>query len=130
MKKLVQCGMAILAAGVFLTLLLIGCGKEAAYGNRPVSAWRKDLKDPDPQVRREAAEALGEIGAKAKAAVPDLGEALNDPDDRVRIKVSLALWSIGASVKGAVPNLIAALNDRNAEVRLNVAGALGFLNSE
>src|SRR5262249_55245928 len=110
---------------IALVVSLAGCGKEATYKNKTVSEWRQDLRDASPQVRREAAQALAEIGVKAKAAVPDLGEALGDSDDQVRVQASLALWSIGPKAKESVPQLIAALKDSNVAVRLNAAGALG-----
>src|SRR4051812_26415721 len=103
--------------------MLVGCGKEASHQGRTVSEWRKDLRDADPGKRRAAAAALGEIGPKAKAAVPDLAAALKDADAQVRVSASQALWSLAGDARGATYDLIAALEDGNADVRLNAAGA-------
>src|SRR5260370_38008711 len=112
---------------VSLALLLAGCRQEASFQGKSVTQWRAELKDRDPEVRYAAAAALGNIGAKAGAAVPDLTEALKDPNDMVRARVVTTLWSLGSAAKDTVPDLIAALQDKNAEVRLNAAGALGSL---
>src|SRR4051812_22423760 len=69
MKRCVVLGLAV---------LLAGCSKEAVFGGKTVTQWRQVLQEPSPEARREAATALGEIGAKAKAAVPDLAGALKD----------------------------------------------------
>ena len=107
-----------------------------------------------------AADALGQIGVEAKAAVPVLREALKDkPPDYT---VALALWKInkdaaavpalveglrypesgwrgdcahalgliGVEAKAAVPSLIEALKDEKAFVRMNAAEALGALGAD
>jgi len=66
------------------------------------------LEDKDEAVRREAARALGKIGATA--AVPSLVVALSDaPDDLVRASAAEALGRIGSRATVAIPALIAAL---------------------
>ena len=71
-------------------------------------------------MRRQAAVTLGEAGAKARQAVPELAAALEDPDDAVRIQAANALWSIGAEARGAVPALTAALFPMHVLVRVDV----------
>jgi beta-lactamase regulating signal transducer with metallopeptidase domain len=51
------------------------------------------LTDPQPAVRRTAAEALGEI--RSAAALASLKQALNDPEARVRAKAGWAISEIG-----------------------------------
>jgi HEAT repeat protein len=46
--------------------------------------------------RQEAARALGEIGAQARAAVPALRKAVTDPDEAIRSEATEALKKIGA----------------------------------
>jgi HEAT repeat protein len=46
--------------------------------------------------RQEAAKALGEIGAQARAAVPSLQKAVKDPDVALRSEATDALKKIGA----------------------------------
>jgi HEAT repeat protein len=52
------------------------------------------LKDKDEEVRRYAAKALGNIGPKAKEAVPALIEALKDENLDVRYYAQEALNKI------------------------------------
>ncbi|MBI2820663.1 MAG: HEAT repeat domain-containing protein [Acidobacteria bacterium] len=64
-----------------------------------------DLKNPDPQRRKEAAKNLGQN--KIRTAVPALVEAVKDSDDGVRLEVMRALVTIndpralGAYVEGS-----------------------------
>jgi hypothetical protein len=58
-------------------------------------AYLKDaLKDPDPKVRKEAAEILERLADKAREAVPALVAALKDKDEEVREAVMMALLAI------------------------------------
>ena len=75
----------------------------------------------DPEVRKNAAEALGKI--KDPRAVEPLIEALKDKDFRVRWNAAEALGEIGDPK--AVKPLIAALKDENSGVRSSAAFALG-----
>ena len=79
------------------------------------------LRDAEEDVRRAAAEALGEIGDAA--AVPGLLAALRDADADVRREAAWALGRIGDAA--AVPGLLAALRDADADVRWAAAAALG-----
>jgi HEAT repeat protein len=81
------------------------------------------LKDKDPKVRRQAAEALGRLGDKA--AVEPLIAALKDDDRGVRWSAASALGALADN--RAVEPLIAALKDQDAWVRGMVAEALGRL---
>jgi HEAT repeat protein len=74
------------------------------------------LKDKDPGVRADAAEALWSIGPPAKDAVPDLIAALKDRSPDVRYNAAGALGEIGAEARDAVPALNACLKDRDANV--------------
>src|SRR5207302_626526 len=86
---------------------------------------------------QEAAEALGEMGPEARAAVPALTEVLRDPHfSSFRPYYALALLKIDRQAAGvAVPVLIEALNGKGgaisvpdqaaATVRKKAASALG-----
>ncbi len=66
-----------------------------------VQRYIEALKSPDINIRREAARSLGEIGPRAKDAVPELIEALNDEDmDLITVR---ALGRIGPAAKAAAP---------------------------
>src|SRR3954452_13901212 len=60
-------------------------------------------RNNDAAVRRKAAEALGEIGPGAKAAVKPLTEAIKDKE--VALSAVKALGSIGPDAKSAIPAL-------------------------
>ena len=86
-----------------------------------------------PGSRVMAAEALGELGAEHKSAVPPLLRALNDPDPFVRVAAAQALGHISGrfhqiqrnlngdklwpSTAECVPPLIGLLADKNGTVR-------------
>jgi hypothetical protein len=90
------------------------------------------LKDPNRDVRHNAAIALGHLGPKAAPAVPALIEALKDKDFVVlfRAAVAEALGEIGPQAKPAVPALVEALKEDHPFVRGRVGTALKKLDPE
>jgi HEAT repeat protein len=68
-----------------------------------------DLHNVTAEIRTSAAQTLAEHGARAKAAIPDLTQALDDPEPKVRRAASAALAAAGVapaeqtSNEGAVP---------------------------
>ncbi len=57
---------------------------------------REALRDSDPGVRIQVAEALSRIGREAKAVLPALSAALTDPETEARIQVAKELgWIAG-----------------------------------
>ena len=83
------------------------------------------LKSEKVAERAAAARILGEMGPKAKDAVPDLQAALGDADTEVRRSAARALGDIGGASKPSVPALGKALKDPDAQVRQSAAYALG-----
>ncbi len=78
----------------------------------------KALQHPDARVRYKAAATLGQLGATAKFALPELHAALKDPNAHVRVKVAEALWKIEQPVASVLmPTLIDALKSKDAGVR-------------
>ena len=60
------------------------------------------VKEARPDVRVQAARALGQLGRRARAEAPALEECLKDPDAAVRYQAALALSQIGpAGLKAA-----------------------------
>ena len=55
----------------------------------------KALGDSAAEFRTQAAEALGTLGERAKAALPALNKALGDKDERVRQAAAEAIKAIG-----------------------------------
>jgi HEAT repeat protein len=89
-------------------------------------ALTKLLQDRDPQVRRAAVAALGEIADQQ--SVRPLGELLKkDPDAGVRIEAAFRLGKFGG--KAAEPVLSAALKDADENVRRLAKAALDELGS-
>ncbi len=84
------------------------------------------LDDPSPEVREEAARALGRIGSPE--AVGALSARLSDEDSMIRIEAARALGRIGD--RGAVPALADALSSPSAELRAACAEALGSIGDD
>lgn len=56
------------------------------------------LRAPDPKVRAQAAEAIGDRGKEAKPPLDALQQALNDPDPEVQFRVAVAIGAITGSI--------------------------------
>jgi HEAT repeat protein len=82
------------------------------------------LNNPEQVLRWRVASVLGDIGADAAAAVPALTKALKDPDEQVRLYATLALGDVGPAAKSAIPALIDALKDSDLYVRIYTPTAL------
>ena len=111
--------------GVLVALFCVATAAQAA----DVPGLIKQLKDSDPDLRRQAAKALGEAGKEAAPAVPALLQALKDKDLFVRRFAALALGDIGADPKTVVPALSAVINDNREKKDVQDAAvtALGKL---
>ena len=126
---------------------------------RAVPAIMAALQDPDPQLRRQAAQSLGELrsprafhvlvdalredadvevrkmGAAALGSLRDgrayrpLVRILTDRDEDPRVRGVAAEALAALSHRNAVAPLVAALSDPSAEVRFWAAFALGQLRS-
>ncbi|HEY2759857.1 MAG TPA: HEAT repeat domain-containing protein, partial [Pirellulales bacterium] len=70
-----------------------------------VPALILELKDPDPEYRREVEFTLAAIGQDAKAAVPALIDHMTSDDPKVRYTACYALGKIGPAAAAAVPKL-------------------------
>jgi outer membrane protein OmpA-like peptidoglycan-associated protein len=86
--------------------------EQAAVKKVDVSALIDALHAPEGADRWAAAQALGNIKAKAKAAVPALINTLSIQTGADRRAAIEALGDIGAEAKAAFPALIDALQDR------------------
>src|SRR3989449_9167304 len=89
-------------APLLISLSLAGCVVSTDYaGPAPEQVLPRllaVLRDPNPEQRRTAAQALGKIARKE--AVPALVEALRDPDAGVRRHAAWALGMIGEDAVG------------------------------
>lgn len=92
----------------------------------PVEALVASLRDAGAARRVAAARALAAQGARARAALPALFEALGDEREAVRWAAAQALDAVGVSAADE-PMLEAALANTDAYVRAFAAYALGGL---
>ena len=100
--------------------------QDTAGTSQRVAALVAALRDSDAEVRRAAANSLGQL--EDKRAVPGLISALRDDDAQVRRE---AAWALGElNDKRALEGLVASLKDADAEVRHKSAWALGELDDE
>src|SRR4051794_18093910 len=96
-----------------------------AQPTRSLNAWVQQLKDKDPDTRRRAAEALGNLGTDAGVASASLVEALQDPSSMVRAEAAHALGQCLPLTQPTINALVRALKDEDPRVRMWVAHALG-----
>jgi len=94
----------------------------AAAGTAAAPALAEAARSPSPVVRKLAAFALGEIGARAGVA-PALGQMTGDADDQVRVNVLSSLGRSGTAGV-ALDALRHGLADPDDEVRVHAAIAL------
>ncbi len=93
------------------------------------------LKDPDDEVRATAATAVGNMGAKAEAAIPALVAQLgHDKFKEARETAARALGRIGKALPdnhdADKPLLAAAAGDEDPVTRTVALGALAMLNKD
>lgn len=96
-------------------------------GKDAVPALLVALKEPDPIVRAEAAEALGRIYyfVEVDRVMPALIDALEDSDERVRQEAAEAFGRIGGPrASAALPALRKALQDSDRDVRSEAKEAI------
>ncbi|MBI3409221.1 MAG: HEAT repeat domain-containing protein [Planctomycetes bacterium] len=86
-----------------------------------IDTLRIALQEPSPAVRMEAAQILGELGAKAKPVIQSIGKLLSDSNAGVSRAAAIALSRIGPD---AIPELEKALKSESVDVRRNAVVAL------
>jgi len=94
------------------------------------SEWIAGLSDPDPQVRRTAAENLSLAGEEARAAAVPLVRAAADDDEIVQEAATAALEEMGPPDPAEVAELASLLEDESADTAYWAATLLGRLGSE
>jgi HEAT repeat protein len=90
------------------------------------NALRQMLDDPDPSVRREAIDAVGDLGDKE--AIPSLMQLLDDGDAESRREAVQNLGKLGAKLAG--PSIAELLADPSERVRREAADVLGRLGTK
>ena len=114
--RIVLAAAAVLALGVCAAPGAAQFGEAAAaqYAGQPASHWQNLLAqhldketDEDKEECRRAAQALGQIGPPAQAAIPLLVRALQSPAVEVRGFAVDALGRIGQQPESVVPAIVA-----------------------
>jgi len=82
-------------------------------------------KDGDDTHRKLAAEVLGDMGPRARTAIPVLIKALKDREVLVRYRAAEALGKIGTDSETVVPALVQCLTDAHPMPRAAAAESLG-----
>ncbi len=82
------------------------------------------LEDTDPDVRWNATQGLGRLGA---LAVSEMIASLNHRNPTVRKLLIAALGHVGSEARSAMPAMLVALHDVNSDVRCAAADCLGQL---
>jgi HEAT repeat protein len=90
----------------------------------PLPALVEALRDGLPEVRRGAAEAIGELGSRARDSIGALIQAQYDPDAGVLVQVARSLWRVDRRDRIAVPILTRVLGDADEVIRWQAADAL------
>jgi HEAT repeat protein len=99
---------------------------DLSAGRKVMVRWLPKLQDPDPQVRRDAAAALGALGPVAKPAVHSLLGIANDPNTIVRDRVVRALAAIALPPELVARGLTQALQDPEWTVRYAAISPFSF----
>jgi HEAT repeat protein len=113
--------------------------RRSGYGDEvTISALASALSDPDANVRRQAASALGEFGPKAGVAVPALAARLKDDEKGaekgsvvfVRAAAARALGRIGPGASAAASRLSALQTNPEPYLRMEATVALWRINRQ
>lgn len=118
-------GVLIAATAVLIGVAGGDGAEEPAHGGKTLTQWQRTLNAPDPSLRWQAAEALGQMGQRhPRAVVRALTQAAGDADLDVRLQAVAALAVLKQSAEPAVPALGAALRDKDSDLRRQAAVAL------
>ena len=113
------------------------------FGHESLAALTSALKDPnkDPNVRRKAAIGLGQIGLRARGAVPAMTDILRGKvkpgkkgkgnDDDIRVEVASALGSVAKSDDTAAIKALESVSEgkqKNKELKKAASDALRRIN--
>ena len=109
---------------IYQDRIIQGVDRCAAHGVDLSARLTAMLQDRDPARRSQGAAAAGALGAKARALLKPLLDAVKDPEPRVRASAATALAKIETDAKDVVPSLAKALLDSDPEVRQAAGQAL------
>ncbi len=112
--------LSALVACLVVMIFLLGWNLYSVGGTgssgRAGELWIEALKDPRPEVRRRAAEVLGEVGATTEGSIDALKSGISDTDRGVRLACVQALGELGGAAKHSLIELDKAKNDSDGYV--------------
>lgn len=117
------------AAGIAAILVawIVGLYSAMQPGTAALEMWTQSLASTTPEVRREAAQAVGRL-AQEEGLERLAGLLAGDPDASVRTACATGLGLAGDAAKSYVPVLIRVRNaDESQEVRMAAAQALELI---
>jgi HEAT repeat protein len=109
---------AAVFASVLLTLSAAGIGAQDTSEEKPIAPLLEALREPQPEARLKALQAIEKLGPQAVEAIPALVDTLGDGEAEVRAAAAGALGAIGPAAESAIPALIKALADRGIVIRV------------
>jgi energy-coupling factor transporter ATP-binding protein EcfA2 len=93
-------------------------------GDKAVAIFLRGLSAKDKDVRRAAAESLGELGQASEKVIDALLNALLDKDEYVRYVAANSLGKLGQASEKVIDALLKALLDKDEDVRSAAADSL------
>jgi HEAT repeat protein len=113
--------MSAIAGAILLWSLSAHAQTSPATGPVTVEALAEALKSADADVRREARQALIEIGSPSAMAVAPL---LKEKDPLVRFRAAGVLAQLGPAAREALSELLQAMDDHDNDVRYRATWAM------
>src|SRR5580704_7072167 len=87
---------------LWLITFVLATAVARADTNEMLSLLRNAARDADPGIRAQAIRSIGNLGAKAEPAVPDLIASLDDKDPLVRYEAASSLGDVKSSSLAAI----------------------------
>lgn len=112
---------------IAITALFIGAICSADCAADELGELVAQLDTATGQELYKVVDKIGEMGAAAEPAVPQLISLLGDADENIRWRAARAIGAVGPGAKAAVGDLTARLKDDNEMVRAQSAYALGLI---
>lgn len=102
-----------------LLAILIAFNSSTVFGQATdgMERWIRQLRDPAPSYRAQAAVEIGRHGSEAHVALPALFDRIQDIDANVRLCTVQTLAMIGQSPVETAQHLLVALSDKDEHVR-------------
>jgi HEAT repeat protein len=99
--------------------------------DRGLTTLAKYLEDNDPHVRAQTARAIGTLGVRAKAKMPDLIKALQDREPEVIVNAIQAIGMFGDNAGAAATQAVAdMIKEADSRIRASALRTLGAMRAK